>query len=123
MRHVPELFNLEMQLQGHSRGREVLTASRGVEYSCQGKPLDDVTAGSVFTTGLVEGLRGGAAERDRDGHITVEEAYDAFNPVKRDGSPQTPQRWLFGSESQKVVLARSVASATRDRRPARGAVT
>ena len=103
-------FNLEQQLRGHSRGREVLTASRGFEYSYQGKPLDGVTTGSVFTTGLVEGLRDGAADRDRDGRITVEEAYDyAFAYVGREGSAQTPQRWLFGGEGQKIVLARSAA--------------
>jgi hypothetical protein len=69
-------FNLEQQLSGHSRGLEILTASRRFEYSYEGKPLNGVTTGSVFTTGLVEGLRDGAADGDRSGHITVEEAYD-----------------------------------------------
>lgn len=103
-------LDLERQLRGHSRGREVLTASRGFEYSFEGEPLDGAIAGSVFTTGLVEGLRTGVADTGKDGHITVEEAYDyAFRYVQKDGSPQTPQRWLFGAEGSKIVLARSAA--------------
>ncbi len=103
-------LDLERQLRGHSRGREVLTASRGFEYSYEGEPLDGVITGSVFTTGLVQGLRTGAADTSKDGHVTVEEAYDyAFAYVQKDGSPQTPQRWLFSGEGGKIVLARSAA--------------
>jgi Caspase domain/WD domain, G-beta repeat len=103
-------LDLERQFRGHSRGREVLTASRGFEYSFEGEPLGDEITGSVFTTGLVEGLRTGAADTDRNGHITVEEAYEyAFAYVQRDGSPQTPQRWLSSGEGSKIVLARSAA--------------
>lgn len=103
-------LDLARQLRGHSRGREVLTASRGFEYSYEGEPLDggDEITGSVFTTGLVEGLRTGHADTDKNGHITVEEAYEyAFSYVQRDDTPQTPQRWLFGGEGSKIVLARS----------------
>jgi WD40 repeat protein len=103
-------LDLERQLSGHSRGREVLTASRGFEYSFEGELLDGAIAGSVFTTGLVEGLRTGAADLDKNGHITVEEAYKyAFAYVRRDGTPQTPQRWLFSGEGPDIVLARSAA--------------
>jgi dipeptidyl aminopeptidase/acylaminoacyl peptidase len=109
--------NLEQQLGGDSRGREVLTASRRFEYSFEGEPLGGLVAGSVFTTGLVEGLITGKADIDQNGHITVEEAYEyAFRYVQRDGAPQTPQHWLFGGEGSKIVLARS--SAGRIVRPA-----
>lgn len=101
-------LDLEAKLRRHSRGREVLTASRGFEYSFEGEPLDGASAGSVFTTGLVKGLRTGAADANRNGHITVEEAYEyAFAHVRDDGSPQTPQRWLLGGEGNQIVLARS----------------
>jgi WD40 repeat protein len=103
-------LDLERQLGGHSRGREVLTASRGFEYSFEGEPLDGVAPGSVFTSGLVEGLRTGAADSDKDGHITAEEAYRyAFSYVQQEGSPQIPQRWLFNGEGSNIVLACSAA--------------
>jgi excisionase family DNA binding protein len=101
-------LDLEHQLGVHSRGREVLTASRGSEYSYEGKPIDGAITGSVFTAGLVEGLRTGQADTDRDGHITVEEAYQhAFLHVKESQTKQTPQHWLSGGEGGNIVLARS----------------
>jgi hypothetical protein len=103
-------FDLERQLRGHSRGREVLTASRGFEYSFEGEPLDGAVTGSFFTTGLVQGLRTGRADTDKNGRITVEEAYEyAFAYVRAALAPQTPQRWLFSGEGTKIVLARSIS--------------
>ncbi len=101
-------LNLEHQLSAHTRGREVLTASRGSEYSYEGELIDGAITGSVFTTGLVEGLRTGRADRDRDGRITVEEAYQhAFLHVRETQTGQTPQHWLSGGEGGQIVLARS----------------
>ncbi len=103
-------FDLGRELRGHSQGREVLTASRAFEYSFEGEPLGDEITGSVFTTGLVEGIRTGAADTDKDGRITVEEAYGyAFRYVQNEGTPQTPQRWLARGEGSGIVLARSRA--------------
>jgi len=100
--------DLQRKLVGHSRGREVLTASRGFEYSFEGEPLGNVVGGSVFTTGLVLGLRTGAADSDGDGLITVDEAYDyAYRHVQEASAEQTPQHWLTGGEGEKIVLARS----------------
>jgi hypothetical protein len=63
----------------------------------------------VFTAGLVEGLRTGAADTGGDGYVTVDEAYDfAFRYVLSLGAAQTPQRWLSGGEGA-LVLARSPA--------------
>jgi uncharacterized caspase-like protein len=102
--------NIEQQLAGHSRGREVLTASRGFEYSLEGKPVGGEITGSVFTTGLVNALRGGEADADRDGHISVEDAYKyAFRHVQETAADQTPQHWLFGGEGERIILARSSA--------------
>ena len=95
---------------GHGRGRVVLTASAATEYSFEGEPTDTVTpAGSVFTTALVRGLRTGAADTDRDGLVSVDDAYAyVFDQVQAAGAAQTPQRWLYGAEG-KIVLARSPA--------------
>lgn len=35
-----------------------------------------VQPGSVFTSALVAGIRTGEADRDRDGHISVDEAFE-----------------------------------------------
>ena len=95
---------------GQGRGRIVLTASTATEYSFEGDPTDAaVPAGSVFTAALVQGLRTGAADTDRDGHVSVDDAYAyVFNHVQAVGAAQTPQRWLYGAEG-KILLARSPA--------------
>jgi len=104
--------DLERRLVGAGRGRAVLTASRAEEYSYEGTPLPGVFAGSVFTSGLVDGLRSGQADRDGDGYISVEEAYAyAANQVNVRGGAQSPQRWLYGAEGD-IMLARNPRGAT-----------
>ena len=103
-------LGLQDRFQGQGRGRVVLTASTATEYSFEGEPTDAATpAGSVFTAALVQGLRTGAADLDRDGHVSVDDAYGyVFNQVQAAGAAQTPQRWLYGAEG-RILLARSPA--------------
>ncbi len=102
------------RLVGEGRGRVVLTASRGTEYSFEGEPLygEDAARGSVFTSALVDGIRTGAADTDRDGLISVDDAYTyAFERVRRAGTSQTPQRWLYGAEGE-ILLAHAPTVST-----------
>lgn len=102
-------LSLGERFHSDGRGRVVLTASRSTEYSFEGDPVDRSPAGSVFTAALVDGIRTGGADADRDGLISVEEAYGyAYERVQATGVPQTPQRWLYGGEGD-IVLARSPA--------------
>ena len=103
-------LGLRHRLLGQGRGRVVLTASAATEYSFEGDPTDNaVAAGSVFTSALVQGLRTGAADLDRDGHVSVDDAYAyVFDQVQAAGAAQTPQRWLYGAEG-RIILARSPA--------------
>lgn len=97
------------RLVGEGRGRVVLTASRGSEYSFEGDPLqgEDDPRGSVFTSALIAGIRTGDADTDSDGEISVDDAYAyAFDQVRASGSQQTPQRWLYGAEGS-ILLART----------------
>ncbi|MFW5473994.1 caspase, EACC1-associated type [Knoellia sp. CPCC 206450] len=98
---------------GQGRGRVVLTASRGSEYSFEGEPVPgQEVPGSVFTQALVEGLRSGSADLDRDGFVSVDDAYGfAFDRVRASDAMQTPQRWLYGAEGA-ILLARSPAGVT-----------
>ena len=110
------------RLVGEGRGRVVLTASRGTEYSFEGEPLhgEDAARGSVFTSALVDGIRTGAADSDRDGLISVDDAYTyAFERVRRAGTSQTPQRWLYGAEGE-ILLAHAPTASTRDPVPTQG---
>ena len=95
-------------------GHAVLTASRDWEFSFEGDP----SGGSVFTAGLVEGLRTGDADLDGDGVITVEEAHIyAAGYVRDQGAQQHPQRWLTAAEGE-LILAHSPRGPRLARGPA-----
>ena len=100
-------LGLGERLMGQGRGRVVLTASRGTEYSFEGDPTEgQPPPGSVFTSALVSGITSGEADADDDGYISVDEAYAyAFEKIRETGGQQTPQRWLYGAEGS-IVLAR-----------------
>jgi uncharacterized caspase-like protein len=94
-----------------ARGRIVLTASRATEYSFEGSHIVGEGENSVFTAALVDGLRTGDADRDRDGLITVNELYDyAFDAVKAREPRQSPSLWSYGAEGN-LVMARSAHGA------------
>ena len=99
-------LDLRDRLIGQGRGRVVLTASTATEYSFEGDPTGAASlAGSVFTAALVRGLRTGAADTDRDGYVSVDDAYAyVFDQVQAAGAAQTPQRWLYEAEG-RIVLA------------------
>jgi hypothetical protein len=103
---------------GQGRGRVVLTASRGTEYSFEGSPTPhSAIPGSVFTSALATGIRTGAADSDNDGWISVDDAYAyAFDEMRAAGAEQTPQRWLYGAEGG-IVLARNPTAAVGDGQP------
>ena len=90
------------------RGRAVLTASSAMEYSFEGDVLSGEGHPSVFTSALVRGLETGAADRNRDGWITVDELYDyAYDEVRAVTPSQTPGKWTFDVQGE-VYLARSL---------------
>ena len=108
-----EDLGLGERFHGQGRGRVVLTASRDSEYSFEGEPVQgQAVPGSVFTSALVDGIRSGAADLDKDGFISVDDAYGyAFDAVRTSNAEQTPQRWFYGAEGA-ILLARSPAGVT-----------
>jgi hypothetical protein len=102
---------LEQRFEPHGRGRIVLTASRGTEYSFEGDQPSGTGMNSVFTKAIVDGLRTGDADRNQDGSITVSEIYRyTFETVRAVEPRQTPALWTYGAEGD-VLLAHSVRGA------------
>jgi Caspase domain len=90
-----------------SRGRVVLTASRATEYSFEGDQVHGEGVSSVFTAALVQGLRTGDADRDKDGLITATELYDYVHErTTAVEARQNPAFWTYGAEGN-VLVARS----------------
>ncbi len=74
------------------RGRVVITASSAMEYAWEGDRVSGAPCPSVFTEAILEGLETGAADRNGDSWVTVDELYDyVYDSVQRRTPHQRPQ--------------------------------
>ena len=102
---------LEQRFEPSGRGRLVLTASRGTEYSFEGDQASGEGVRSVFTRAIVDGLRTGDADRDKDGLITVNDIYRyVYDRVRAVEPRQTPVLWTYGAEGD-ILFAYSIRGA------------
>ena len=86
------------------RGNVVLTASGATEYSFEGANVVGEGVRSVFTRAVVDGLRTGQADCDKDGLVTVNDLYHHVYDTVRAAEPrQTPRLWAFGTEGDLLV--------------------
>ena len=108
---------LQQRFEPHGRGRVVLTASRSTEYSFEGGQASGEGVPSVFTHAIVNGLRTGEADRDRDGLITVTDLYQyVYDSVRAAEPRQTPELWTYGAEGT-LLVAHSVRGAVIEPEP------
>lgn len=101
-----DMVHIRDELGGH--GRVVITATNRTEYAWEGDSLTEADpAPSRFTAAIIEGLRTGRADRDRDGLISIHELYDyVCQHLRVSDSKQRPQLWAM--TEYRVVVARSV---------------
>jgi len=89
-----------------SYGRAVLTATDSTQYAWEGNKFVGTTENSLFTHYLLDGLRTGNADRDRDGKITPDELYNyTYEKVRNDTKKQKPQFWVYGQEGKQITVA------------------
>jgi hypothetical protein len=90
------------------RGRAVLTASNAIEYAWEGGELsDEGQQPSLFTATIVDGLRTGEADFDRDGVVSIDDLYKhVWERVRALRPGQSPQMWALGLE-RGLYIARS----------------
>lgn len=89
-------------------GRFLLTSCRGGELA---NDADVQNHASVFTSHLVEGLRGAAPEQHPDGHISLDELYAyVYGRMEADGK-QRPQRHFAGGGDVAIARRRGTAAA------------
>jgi hypothetical protein len=91
---------------GGGRGRVVITASSAMEYAFEGARLatGEAPAPSVFTGALVEGIKTGAADRNQDGQVDLDELYEyVYDTVQATTPNQTPSRWEFGVQGDMII--------------------
>jgi hypothetical protein len=91
------------------QGKIVLTSSNSAEYSFEGTEVEGTGDPSYFTTAVVTGLETGAADRDGDQLVSVEELYDYVYEEVRSRTPnQTPCKWTFDVRGD-IFVARNPA--------------
>lgn len=89
-------------------GQVVLTATDATQYALEGDQVIGNVETSLFTHFLIQGLRSGEADMDRDGRITLDELYDyVFDHVRAETHQQTPRKWEHAREGDELVIARS----------------
>jgi AAA domain (Cdc48 subfamily)/C-terminal, D2-small domain, of ClpB protein/Caspase domain len=102
---------LQQRFEPRGRGRVVFTTSRDTEYSFEGDHASGEDMRSVFTYAIVNGLRTGDADRDKDGLITVTDLYQyVYDNVRAAESRQRPELWLYGAEGN-LLVAHSIRGA------------
>ena len=87
-----------------SEGRVVLTSSGSIQYSFEqeGGNL------STYTRFLVEGIETGAADRDTDGMISVDELHEYARRKVYEAKPaMKPERFVLRGEGEKILLAKA----------------
>ena len=100
--------NKEVDTKEHfqkGRGKIVITASDAMQFAFEEQKLvEKGQIGSIFTRALVEGLKTGEADRDKDGHISENELYEYIYDRVIDEKPsQTPRKWVFDVEGEIVI--------------------
>jgi len=75
-------------------GRVVLTATDATQFAWEGDQVIGQAENSVFTHFLIQGLQTGAADRDGDGQVTIDEWYNYVHyQVLQATSKQTPLKF------------------------------
>jgi uncharacterized caspase-like protein len=95
------MVNLLPKLGGE--GRAILTASDSTQYAFEQEGFEL----SLYTHFLVEGLRTGAADRDDDGDVSVDELYEYVrDKVKSANNNMSPEFYPV-KEGHRIVLAKA----------------
>ena len=85
------------------KGRAILTSSSSTQYSFE----QDDSQLSIYSRYLIEGIKTGAADRDNDGRISVEELHDYVKEKVQQASPAMTPQFYPVEEGYKIYLARS----------------
>ncbi len=94
-------IDIKNQLGGE--GRAVLTSSSSTQYSFELQGADT----STYTRYIVEGLETGAADRDEDGFISVDELHEYAKSKVQEATPAMKPEIYAVKEGYKIQLAKA----------------
>jgi len=92
---------------GNGFGRVIMTATDKTQVAWEGQRVTGQVQKSVFTEHLIEGLKSGEADHDRDGWVGLEELYKyVYNRMVKTTRDQTPEINVFNMKGS-IILARN----------------
>ena len=94
-------IDIKNQLGGE--GRAVLTSSTSTQYSLERRGADT----SIYTGYIVEGLKTGAADRDEDGSISIDELHEYAKSKVQEATPGMKPEIYAVKEGYKIQLAKA----------------
>jgi len=94
-------INLQQYLGGE--GRAILTASTSTQYAFES---DDFGLG-IYTNYLVEGIEKGAADKNGDGWIAVDELHEYAKSKVQEESPNMTPELYYLKKGEPILLAKS----------------
>lgn len=92
----------QVQSTQDGKGIYILTASTGIQVA-QEKEGDKF---SLFTKHIIEGIRGGKADIDDDGKVSVHDLYRyTYEQMRKETNMHYPMRWDVHVEGHELVVA------------------
>lgn len=96
--------SIDLRGQLGAEGRVILTSSSSTQYSFEHKESDL----SVYTHHLVEGIESGAADKDRNGKISIAELHDYLTQKVQEDVPDiSPKIIVIKDQGYEMVFAES----------------
>ncbi|HXQ35260.1 MAG TPA: caspase family protein, partial [Anaerolineales bacterium] len=93
----------ELQPISRARGTYILTASTALQAAIE-KEGDEY---GLLTKHIIEGIRNGEADLDKDGLISMDDLYDyVYERVPREGT-QEPMKWALNVKGKSIIIARA----------------
>jgi uncharacterized caspase-like protein len=104
---IGDHVNTAGAFKGNGFGRVILTATDRTQVAWEGQRVTGQVEKSVFTEHLIEGLKTGNADDDRDGWIGLEELYKyVYKRMVTTSKDQTPEMNAFNMKGT-IILARN----------------
>ncbi|WP_442940426.1 caspase, EACC1-associated type [Nostoc sp.] len=106
-----DVGTIDIQEQLGGEGRAVLTSSTSTQYSFEEKGQDL----SIYTRFLVEGIKSGEADRDRDEFISIDELHEYASQKVREVQPAMKPEIYAIREGFKIRLTKVAPGDPRQR--------
>ncbi|MBD6620105.1 SUMF1/EgtB/PvdOfamily nonheme iron enzyme [Komarekiella sp. 'clone 1'] len=95
--------NVNVQEQLGGKGRAILTSSTSTQYSFEQQDSEL----SIYTRYLVEGIEKGAADKDGDGWISVDELHEYASTKVQEAAPAMTPKFYPVEEGYRIFIAKS----------------